>query len=645
MFVPGVLIGWASGLKDFGLIAIAPALTVSTVSVAAIAAPMLGISWSLAPVLALTILVAAVALLVSRASNRKTPERKPSMSWRLPAGELMAVLVAAFLVGRRLIFVFGQPDAFSQTFDNVFHLNAIRYILDTGSASSFSIAGMTGGAGFYPAAWHDMVSLLVTITAAQIPVAVNVVNIIVGAIVWPVGCIFLVQQIVGRKLLASLIAGILAAAFGAFPILMMDFGVLYPLALGISLLPVAIGICLHILGKSQAQPVPKLVSWMLLVAVLPGLSLAHTSCVMALAIIVVPVLLGLWWGKVHSTVKRLPSKKGALSLQMVGLLAAVAVFLVAWKYVRPAEVASFWPPFQTVGRAVGEVVTSSAIGRPVAWIVAILALVGLASLVNRRHQLWMVGMYLVVGWLYVVASAMPFGGLRTFITGVWYNDPPRLAALLPVVILPVAVIGGLRIIEVARVRIGSAFLALLDRRRHIKREGLGERQYIGNAFVGLLLIGLAVGTQQANVREAAISAAPGYQTTAASPLLSLDELTLIKRLNKEVPPDAVLLGNPWTGSALAYALADRKTLQLHILSAVPKGGDELYDHLNDAKSDPGICPVVRELGAQYVLDFGHQEVHSGDHGFRGLDDLDGMGVGTLIDHQGDAKLYKITACE
>lgn len=645
IFVPGVLIGWASGIRDFGLVAIAPALTVSVVSVAAIVAPMLGLTWSLAAVLAATLVVAAVALIVSRVSSRSAPEPKPpSAGWGLPISELAAVLIAAFLIGRRLIFVFDQPEAFSQTFDNVFHLNAIRYILDTGSASSFSIAGMTGGAGFYPAAWHDLVSLLITLTGAPITVGVNVVNLVVGAVVWPIGCIFLVQQIVGRKMLASLISGILSAAFGVFPILMMDFGVLYPLALGISLLPIAVGVGLQVLGKSQTHQAPKLVSCMLLLAVLPGLSLAHASCLMALAIILVPVLLGIWWGNVRLNLHPWPSKWGALSLQIVGLLVAAMVFLTAWKYVRPAEAASFWQPIQTTGRAIGEVVTSSAVGRPVSWAVAILALVGLASLVKRRQQLWIVGVYLVVGWLYVVVSAMPFGDLRTFITGVWYNDPPRVAALLPVVILPVAVIGCLRIIELAAARIIPAFVALLHRRKGVDHGRANDSRYVGKALVAVLLIGLVGGTQQENVRAAEAAAAPGYRTTDASPLLSSDELTLINRLDKEVPPEAVLLGNPWNGSALAYALAGRKTLQLHILSAIPNGGDALYDRLHDARSDPGICPAVRDLRVQYVLDFGHKEVHSGDHGFRGLDDLVGTGVGTLIDQQGDAKLYRITTC-
>ncbi|WP_406637433.1 DUF6541 family protein [Pseudarthrobacter quantipunctorum] len=644
LFIPGVLIGWASGLRDFSLVALAPALAVSTLAIAGMVAPVLGLTWSPLPVLLVAVLVALVALLVSRQFREPVPQQsRPPANWRLLIVELLAVAIGTLLIGRRLVAVFGQPEAFSQTFDNVFHLNAIRYIVDTGSASSFSIAGMTGGSGFYPAAWHDIVSLLVGLTATPIPVGVNVVNLVVGAVIWPVGCIFLVQQIVGRDVLASLSAGVLSAAFGVFPIMLMDFGVLYPLALGISLLPITLGVCLQLLGKSETNAFPKVVGSLLLLAILPGLALAHTSCVMALMVILVPVVLVLWWGRVKAYLLSWRSTWRYLGLYITGLILAFGMLFLTWDFVRPAEVAAFWPPIQTTGRAIGEVITSSAMGRPVSWAVALLAVVGLYERVKRRDKLWVVGMYFVVGFLFVVVSSMPFGDVRTFITGVWYNDPPRLAALLPVLILPVAVMGTMHLADLGARQVLPKLRTVTG--PSLQHQLSGAPRYSGGALVALLLVGLVWTTQQANVRQSQSAAAPGYQATEASPLLSSDELALIDRLDEHVPPDAVLLGNPWNGSPLAYALVGRKTLQLHILSAVPQGGEILYERLNRAKSDPSVCPAVRELRAKYVLDFGHKEVHGGDHGFRGLDDLAGNAVGTLIDQQGDAKLYKLTGCD
>jgi hypothetical protein len=132
--------------------------------------------------------------------------------------------------------------------------------------------------------------------------------------------------------------------------------------------------------------------------------------------------------------------------------------------------------------------------------------------------------------------------------------------------------------------------------------------------------------------------------TNDSPLISSDEMALINRLPQEVPEDATIAGNPWNGSALAYAFTGRKLLQLHLLSALPDGAEKVFTHLNAANSDPTVCPVVQRLNVDYVLDFGHREVHGGDNGFNGLDNLEASGVATLVDSQGQAKLYKVTAC-
>lgn len=640
-FLPGALIAWASRVRGFALVALAPALTVTVASVAAIVAPWLGIKWSLLPVIVLAIIVAAVAFVVARYATRDSADRGlRQRAWQLPVVELVAVLLGAFLVGRRLVYVFGRPESFSQTFDNVFHLNAIRFILDTGSASSITVSSMTGG-GFYPAAWHDMVALLITATGAQIPVAVNVVNIAIGALVWPVACIYLVQQIMGRKALPSLMAGILAAAFGSFPILMLDFGVLYPNVLAISLLPIALGAGLQALGLAKNRSQPALISWLLFAAVLPGLSLAHPSSTMALLALLVPPLLGLWWRAVGPRLSVWRTQRKSLLALAALLLVGAIVLIVAWKKVRPPEAAAFWPPVQTTGRAIGELIAMSQIGRPVSWVVMVLVLVGLVRLIGRRQQLWLVGMYAVLGGLFVIVTSFPSGQLRTFFTGVWYNDPPRLAALLPVLALPLAVVGGSQVVAWAEDKWGTSFRAWIGQRMPMNSSVMRYGSYV---LVALLLGVLTVGTQQANVRAAAVAAAPGYQLSENSPLVSSDELALLDRLDSHVPANVVIVGNPWNGSALAYALADRKMVQMHILSELPAGAEEIYDHLDQALSDPDVCRAVRDLNVHYVLDFGHREVHGGDNGFRGLDNLAASGVARLIDSEGDARLYQLTVC-
>src|SRR5205814_755069 len=95
--------------------------------------------------------------------------------------------------------------------------------------------------------------------------------------------------------------------------------------------------------------------------------------------------------------------------------------------------------------------------------------------------------------------------------------------------------------------------------------------------------------QVGGVNREVEQAASKYVLTPNSPLVSSDELELIHRLRNDVPQDAILVGNPYTGSSLSYALGDRKSAQLHILSYVSPDLQEIYDHLGDVTSDPDVC--------------------------------------------------------
>ena len=194
LLLPGGLLAFLGfRLRGLAAVAVSPVLSISLISVSAVAADLAGVPWSLLPVAVLTVLatLVALALRVLLLRGREQPVRTRG-GWPVAAAEAAAVLAAALLVGRRLIFVFGSPENFSQTFDNIFHLNAVQYIADTASASSLTIGQMTG-IGFYPAGWHGLVSLVHSLAASPIPVSVNAVNLVIGALVWPLGCIFLVQ--------------------------------------------------------------------------------------------------------------------------------------------------------------------------------------------------------------------------------------------------------------------------------------------------------------------------------------------------------------------------------------------------------------------------------------------------------------------
>ncbi|WP_269461803.1 DUF6541 family protein [Arthrobacter sp. SO5] len=645
LFGPGLLIGVSAGLGRFALAALAPGFSVTVIAVSAVLADFAGIPWSIWPVVLGTFLCVVGVLLICRGwlENRPPGFRRSRadvrlwpVKWSVTLSVAAAVGLAAVTVGSRLVGAFGAPEAFSQTFDNVFHLNAIRYILDTGSGSALTVGAMTGG-GFYPTAWHDIASLTVQLTGLPIPVAVNLVNVCIGALVWPLSCIFLARVVLGPTLAATWVAAVLSAAFGAFPLLMVDFGVLYPNFLGISILPAAFALGLQALGLGTAPGEGRALSLISLVLTLPGLALAHPSSIMALLAFLAPAALFRWWLSLRAGVRRRGVSFGSVGIHAFVLLGSGFVALVLWMTVRPPKEAAFWPAVEGPYHAIFEVITSSAIGRPISLAVMFLALAGLVYLLRKPGMWWLLGVYAVAGLLFVVAASFRSGRIRDFVTGIWYNDPPRLAALLPVAILPVAVVGGVELWKWGRKQALRTAGQWPPGRRRLFLHGGG---------VGLIAL-LLVTTQQGNVDVAQTAAARMYRVEASSPLVSSDELALLGRLDSHVPPGAVIVGNPWNGSSLAYALADRRSLQLHILGEVPPGAQLLYDRLRDATTDPAVCDVVRELKVGYVLDFGHDEVNFGDERgdvFTGLDDLAGSGAAELIDSQGTARLFRITAC-
>lgn len=641
LFAPGAVVASVAGSRGLALYAAAPALSVSLVASAAIISPFVGLDWSLWSVVAATALAVALVWCARRIRPWKVdaPVLEPQRRYR---GSVCAALViAAVLVGSRMLGAISDPDAISQTFDNVFHLNAIQFILEKRSGSSLSVGEMTGG-GFYPAAWHDLVSLVGQLSGVTIPVAANVLNVCIGAVVWPAGCVYLARVIMGRRPAAVLSAGILSAAFGAFPLLMVDFGVLYPNFLALSLLPLVMALGILVLRLVADDATHPATSGTVFLGTLPGLALAHPSGLMTVLPLLSPAAICWWWLGNSSHFQRSVIWRSGISRVLL-LVAGAAVCLALWKIVRPPEAAATWPPVLTPLDAIWAIITSSGIGRPESWVVMALTLIGLAVAgLTRRY--WLLGAYGAVAGLFFMAVAGQQGRIRTFLTGVWYNDPERLAAVLPVAILPLAVLGAVASWD-ACARSFATASRTVQAGKGAFLSGFRQAGVPIGALVSLTI--LAVGTQQANLAAAQASAARNYVVSADADLLDSNEMALLERLKDEVPADSVIVGNPWNGSSLVYALADRQTLQPHILGAVSDEALDIFANLNRAASDPAVCSSVRQLGADFVLDFGDRQVNNGEGrtiDYDGLDDLQASGAASVVDSQGRATLYRITAC-
>lgn len=628
LFLPGLLIAWVLRVRGFALIAAAPVLTTGVAALLAIAYGVAGIAWR--PLAALTGFVALALLLWAlRRGLRLGPigTHATGPRWALLAG--LAAGGGILLV--QLTTYIGSPDAISQTNDAVLHLNAVRYAVDTGDASSFLISGVQGAAGFYPAAWHALVALVAQL-GVDLTVATNVVALALSYAAWPLGIAWLVLATLGSRITAGL-AATTSAAFATFPLLLLQWGVLYPLHASIALLPGAIAIgagALRWTVPDGAATPGRIVAGAARVLGLCGIAAAAIALSQPATLL--PLALGVWLiaaGRVAAGWRTAPHRIARLALTVAGGAAVAAAWLVLGGF--PSD--GHWAPSVGKATAVAQVFTQSHLGAPPLWLVSALVIAGLVRALIVTEARWLAVLWVLLSGLYITAVAIHHDVLRRVLIGAWYEDPYRLAALTAVASVPLAALGAEGLVR--------ALARVLPARR------IRPVVAIGAPALALTVAVVTVSAVPPVFRDTTAAGVVNGANTydgEASDYLDDDERALLERLDEIVPADATVLGNPGTGTGFGYALSGRDVVPRtwHVPEAML---ETLGDHLADAAEDPAVCDTLDRYGVDYVLDFGVGPEYPGRWpmpGFSGLAPEKGF---ELVASEGEATLWRVTACD
>lgn len=621
--VPGLIVrfvGW--NVRAIAPYFLAPAISTAIVAVAANVAPVLGLPWSPLPVVLVTVLAAGVGFGLRRWVGRETVDRPHP---RRIVAAVGGFLLAGAILTAQLAYVFVGPENISQTFDSIVHLNSIRFALDAGDASALTV-GATSDIGFYPNAWHSFVTLSATLTGVDIPAAVNATNIAIGAVVWPSSVMALAAVMFRERAAALAASAALSTGFGAFPILLFFFGVLYPNAMGYANL--GAGLAALLLLLQARTPATRVRAAVLLLVVCAAVGLGHPNAFLALFALGTAITL---YCLLRSALAERARRVWIINSSIAIALLAVGAGL--WRYSRTGWEMSRWGAWQSTAQAFGEAVLSSPRSYPVTLATAALLLIGIIAVARHPRHLVVGIPFAVAGFMFVLASGVEPGNLlREMVTNPWYNDSFRLAALLPVAAIPVATFGA---------------LAVVDATRSVLRQWSSPRLLSAAIAVVAAIALFAVGAGP-NVTSTAEDAQGSYAFALSSALVTTDEAALLKRLEDETPDDAVILANPWTGGSLAYALSGRQVVERHIFGT--RTDDEVFlsQHLRDIERDPRVCEAIDRLGVDYVLDFGSQNVfNSPDSGLdrAGLNDLVESRSLALVDSEGPAaRLFRVEGC-
>lgn len=617
LWLPGLIALGLSGLRRRAiyLLAVAPLISVGLTGLTGVLLAALKLGWDLESVPTAVLLGAVVlglALRWLRAPRWQTAAAQKHPLTGMPAllGSLIggAVLIVSFLIS------LPRLDAFEQTFDTAFHLNAVRYILDTSNGSALWVSSMTGTPGsFYPVAWHDLVSVITMLTGATVTLAANALNVIVFGVIWPLGMAFLAQALWRKAKWAGFAAGLLAAGIPAYPFLFFYFGSLYPNLLGVALLPAALTLglrALHFIPQIDVESDKS--SWLLLAAGAVALGLAHPNALMAL-------IAGLVVAMTAGEIKRIrfgwttwAGLRRVWSVLVLGV--PWGVLLVMWRLIRPDPTAPHLESNSISSHAVGEVVTNAQGGGVVAAAVSLLMLVG-AVLLIRRGQLFGVLLWLVTASSFVIVAASPSPRLRLLVGGVFYQDANRIAALLAI---PAILLAAYGLNEILSRFCGQSW------------------SWLWRAVIVLGLIPALVWPQLQGLEHLRAS----FDVFSESVMVRTDEQEVIDSLKSEVQPQDRVMIIPVSGGVFSYSLEDRRVTPEHFFDKETPQEEYIREHIDEPESSE-LCNALHNSDVRYLLDFGRVTVGipSGPE----LDDGGQLNTRVVVQH-GDARLLKITAC-
>lgn len=661
--VPGLLLTLAVGLRGWWLWSAAPAVGLGAVAVLSVIFSAAGVGFSRVSVGLAVALVAAVVYGVRRACgwSRATETLRLGLPWFTAVGLVVAAVLAAVGAAAGMV----DPDAVPQAWDAVFHLNAVRYVLDTGDASPLHLGTLTmplKDVAIYPSAWHAVTALTVIDSPA---VAANVVSIMIVAIVFPAGSAALAGVLAPRSRTLPGLTAVASVAFVAFPARLLSYGTVWPNALAYAMIPVALALLARLLVRDRRPPEGArhrsdpvlgpdhapvglqrhLALSTVLVAALAGIAASHPNALLGLLVLAAPLIVVslVRWAAVAAADRRLLPVLGALAVTAASAVALAALLSTAQirsaSGYRRSTIAQGWEPAvqalsdsQFSGIGWGNTTPS--------WTLGALTVLGLVVALIGRRTRWLVAGYLLgIGFF---TAAMDPTSTYAYLAGAWYNDPVRLGGLVVVAAVPLV---GLGLDAVARAVVALVRLVGRSAVRGPRRDAV----LAGAAGAVVLVVFVtATGSARVDAREERFQGDYARSTDPAwGGLLTRGEQDLMERLDDELPDDALVLGSPFSGAAYLYALTGREVVFPHFRGGWTPEARYLGLNLSQILVDPKVCEDLTTLGVTHLY-LDHQ-VYWWEHESQALyagipGDLEGVPGLTVVDRSEYATVYSVDGC-
>lgn len=619
--VPGVVIGRVCGASWTLSICCSPLLAVSINELLSVICAWAGIRSSawvfIFSCAAICLMGFGLRKLVLRLNNDARCESV--FSEENPHEVLLQSLlyVAVGMTATAFLYIASLDEAESivQTYDNVHQYGVLENFIKSGNWSSLAVSSYAAsegfnpvpGTGYYPAAWHAMAALIASVSGASTALVSNATNALFAGLVFPLGVLGALRASLGNDAKAVWWGSLMAPVFGSFPWGLLLMWPLFPNAAAFSLLPAVCASFILFFSSRDFWDRLRAACWFILGCV--ALAFAQPNAIFAAIVLLFPFVLHMWvarfraanYSKIHSV---LSACAAALFL--------IALFGVLWTilYLLPplqGVIQFHWDP--TVPSRLDSfknMLLLSFNGKQPQPVIACLVFLGVAYTIRRPKYFWLTLSFIFSMLIYLVSSSFGEGLIRHYLSGFWYTDPYRTAAIASISAVPLASLGlyafcscCIRLLTfkgrhfVAAKRICCIFLAI----------ALGLVPYVPWSKVG---------GEKTNLEGMGENGVALNSGSAAFGMLDRDELSFLNDVSRVVGQDALVINVPFDGSAFAYPtyglnLYYRTIVGYSYNGNSGEGSGETVDsvllrtQLDTLTSNGGVREAVDREGVSYVL--------------------------------------------
>lgn len=583
-----------------------------------------GVLFSLLGVPCSGILLFGASLVVAALLDltRLLPKGRIACPAALSSGKAEFAILGAYVVFSLAILAYffvrnlSDYDSVVQGFDTVYHLGLARSFLDSGNysflfptlypAESVDFEPPMEGGSFYPAAWHVLAAMLASVSGVSVGFAANATNYVVGSVVFAGGMFAFLKLLLGKDRLALLAGSFLSFAFVAFPWALIVRGEQFPQLLAFALLPSVISFYLICLERS-AKACNRLVSAICFVLGMAALALSQTNALFSAGVFCAAFTLALLFRRAKEPGRN--RRKRFVAVGAFGVF-VVIVWVVAFNLPFMQAIVWFsWEPYSSFSEALMRWLTL-ALGEDARQqiLLATLVLMGVLLVLARKRDIWLAVLWLIMGAFYIVDVATS-GFAKHFLTGFWYTDYDRIAAMLAIFTIPLACYGF------------SFFVRLLAGGIAKIRVSQADSSYVVGAtgvfLACLCLVGIFSPSYTIAREPSATAFGDVYDRMATvnsiefPGVFNASERHFVERAQEKMDPGAVVISNPDDGSCFAYGMYDMNLYyRRHFIRGVADAKDGLPEsedsrlirlHLADYASDPAVREAVSDVGARYVL--------------------------------------------